>query len=162
MDPPNITWRELTKPYGHTHSNGRKHGPFDTESLIKAVVEGVDPDGNKMHPSMPRYLLSEKDAHALIAYLRVIDKDLDPGLTGSSIKLGVLLPGQDNDQNPLYALVRGFFTELNAKGGIYGRKVEPVFGKLRPVRRVHGGCRSGSLSLIQAEQYTSDRSSVMD
>jgi ABC-type branched-subunit amino acid transport system substrate-binding protein len=129
MDPPNITWRELTKPYGHTHSNGRKHGPFDTESLIKAVVEGVDPDGNKMHPSMPRYLLSEKDAHALIAYLRVIDKDLDPGLTGSSIKLGVLLPGQDNDQNPLYALVRGFFTELNAKGGIYGRKVEPVFGK---------------------------------
>ena len=27
----NLTWNNLLKPYGHTHPNGRKHGPF-TES----------------------------------------------------------------------------------------------------------------------------------
>ena len=129
MDPPNITWVELTKPYGHTHANGRKHGPFDANSLIQTLATGIDPAGNELHASMPRYTLSEKDAQALTAYLKVLDHDIDPGLTEHSIRLGVLLPGPNNDKNPLYALVRGYFQEVNAKGGIYGRKVEPVFGK---------------------------------
>jgi ABC-type branched-subunit amino acid transport system substrate-binding protein len=129
LEPPDITWAELTKPYGHTHSDGRSHGPFDSDSLTQAVIKGVDPAGNKLHPAMPRYALKPQDAEALVAYLKVIDRDIDPGLSDTVIKLGVILPGKINDKNPLYALLRGYFSELNENGGIYGRKVDLVFSK---------------------------------
>ena len=129
LEPPDITWKELTKPYGHTHSDGRKHGPFDPDSLIRVIKEGIDPADNKLHSAMPRYALTQKDTEALVAYLKVIDKDLDPGLTESSIRLGVILRKSIPDKNPLPSLIRGFFQELNEKGGIYGRKVDLVFAK---------------------------------
>lgn len=129
LEPPDITWDELTKPYGHKHSDGRSHGPFDPDSLIQTITQGVDPSGNKLHPAMPRYVLTPQDERALVAYLKVIDKDWDPGLSDTTIKLGVVLPGATNDTNPLYALLRGFFTELNENGGIYGRKVDLVFAR---------------------------------
>src|SRR4029453_2296435 len=28
----NLTWPNLTKPYGHTHPTGRSHGPFNESS----------------------------------------------------------------------------------------------------------------------------------
>ena len=129
LEPPNITWKELTKPYGHAHSDGRKHGPFDPDSLIRVIAEGIDPADNKLHSAMPKYVLTQQDKKALVAYLKVIDKDFDPGLTESSIKLGVILPKSISDKNPLPSLIRGFFQELNNKGGIYGRKVDLVFTK---------------------------------
>ena len=129
LEPPNITWRELTKPYGHKHSDGRSHDPFDPDTLIRSIVQGVDPSGNQLHPAMPKYILAQQDAEALISYLKVIDKDLDPGLSDTSIKLGVVLPGEMGDTNPLYSLIRGYFADLNESGGIYGRKVELVFSE---------------------------------
>ena len=129
LEPPDITWLELTKPYGHNHPDGRSHDPFDSDSLIQTITQGVDPSGNKLHPAMPRYVLTQQDAEALIAYLKVIDQDIDPGLSDTTIKLGVVLPGKTNDSNPLYSLLRGYFTELNENGGIYGRKVDLVFSR---------------------------------
>ena len=38
-----ITWEELTKPYGHTRAGGRRHGPFDERTFGRAVTEGIDP-----------------------------------------------------------------------------------------------------------------------
>jgi len=48
----NLTWSNLLKPYGHTHPSGRKHGPFNELTFIRAVVNGIDPDGNKMLVAM--------------------------------------------------------------------------------------------------------------
>ena len=84
----NLTWPNLTKPYGHTHPTGRKHGPFNESSFIRAVVNGVDSNGNDMLAAMPRYKISAADMADLIAYLKRIDSDLDPGLTDSSITIG--------------------------------------------------------------------------
>src|ERR671914_374083 len=52
-----MTWSNLVKPYGHTHPTGRKHGPFNEASFARAVVGGVDPDGNDLLLAMPRYKL---------------------------------------------------------------------------------------------------------
>ena len=51
----NVTWSELTKPYGHAHETGRKHSAFSKTSFVRTVTAGVDPAGNKLSVAMPTY-----------------------------------------------------------------------------------------------------------
>src|SRR5690349_20950495 len=88
----NLTWSNLIKPYGHTHPNGRKHGPFTESSFANAVVRGVDPSGNSLVVAMPRYRMSIEDMNDLLAYIKRLEFDRDPGVTAESIDLGVPLP----------------------------------------------------------------------
>lgn len=126
----NLTWNNLIKPYGHTHPNGRKHGPFTESSFAMAVVRGVDPAGNNLVVAMPRYRLSIEDMNDLIAYIKRLEFDRDPGLTAESVDVGVPLP-----TNPALAetgqairqVITAYFDELNAQGGIYNRKIKLHF-----------------------------------
>ena len=126
----NLTWTNLTKSYGHTHPNGRKHGPFSESSLTTAVVRGIDPAGNELAVAMPRYRISIEDMSDLIAYIKRLEFDRDPGLTAESIDVGVPLPtataladlGQAVRQ-----VISAYFDDLNARGGIYNRKIKPHF-----------------------------------
>ena len=45
VDPGDVTWIDLTKPYGHTHANDRRHGPYDARSFRRALRAGLDPAG---------------------------------------------------------------------------------------------------------------------
>jgi hypothetical protein len=65
--PSAIVWSELAKPYGHTHPGGRRHAPFTDESLARALREGLDPAGNPLDVSMPRYSISDEDLGSLAA-----------------------------------------------------------------------------------------------
>ena len=122
-----LTWANLTKPYGHTHPTGRKHGPFDEAAFIRAVVEGVDPSKNVMLAAMPRYKLSAEDAADLVAYVKRIEDDHDPGLSDTSIKVGTLLPAGGplaGTGAAMKDVLTAFFSELNAAGGVFGRRIE--------------------------------------
>src|SRR5688572_2962112 len=88
----NLTWSNLVKPYGHTHPSGRKHGPFNEKLFTRSLVQGLDPAGNKLAVAMPHYELTEQDLAALIAYLKRIESDRDPGLTETSVKIATILP----------------------------------------------------------------------
>jgi ABC-type branched-subunit amino acid transport system substrate-binding protein len=126
----NLTWSNLVKPYGHTHPSGRRHGPFNESSITRAVVNGLDPDGNDLLVAMPRYKLSAADMADLIAYLKRLDSDLDPGLTDNKITVGLLLPSQGALAD-VGAAVKDVFTsyfeDLNSRGGIFNRKIELRF-----------------------------------
>jgi ABC-type branched-subunit amino acid transport system substrate-binding protein len=122
-----LTWANLTKPYGHTHPTGRKHGPFDEASFARAVTTGVDPSGNTMLTAMPRFKMSAEDMADLLAYLKAIEHDRDPGLTEDAIRVGTLLPskgGLAETGAAMRDVLTAFFAELNARGGVYNRKVE--------------------------------------
>jgi ABC-type branched-subunit amino acid transport system substrate-binding protein len=126
----NLTWPHLVKPYGHTHPTGRKHGPFNESSFIRAVVNGVDSNGNDLLVAMPRYKLSAEDMADLIAYLKRIDSDLDPGLTDSSITIGLLLSSQGALADVSAAMkdvFTAYFDNINNRGGIFSRKIELRF-----------------------------------
>ena len=125
--PSDITWQTLTKPYGVVHASGRRHPPYSPASLERAVLAGFDPAGNKLNPSMPLYKMPPEDLADLVAYLRRLGDDRDPGLTEDTLTLGTLVPVQ----GPLAAagatlrsVLAGYFDELNAQGGIYSRKIE--------------------------------------
>jgi ABC-type branched-subunit amino acid transport system substrate-binding protein len=123
----NLTWSNLLKPYGHTHPSGRRHGPFNESSFTRAVVNGVDPDGNNLLVAMPRYKLSPDDMADLIAYLKRIEADRDPGLTETSITVGTILP-KDGAFAEIGAAMKdvltAYFANINDKGGIYNRRIE--------------------------------------
>ena len=123
----NLTWANLTKPYGHTHPTGRKHGPFDEASFVRAVIGGTDSSQNVMLAAMPRYKLSAEDAADIIAYLKRIEEDHDPGLTDAAVRVGTLLPATGalaGTGAAMKDVLTAFFAEFNTGGGVYGRRVE--------------------------------------
>ena len=127
--PVNITWSELTKAYGHEHDTGRRHGPFDEAALKRAITEGVDPAGNQLDGAMPRFTISGRDFKALVAYLKQLEFQQDPGVAGATLRLGTLLPatGRFGELGQaVKAILQAQLDEINRAGGIYGRRLELV------------------------------------
>jgi ABC-type branched-subunit amino acid transport system substrate-binding protein len=123
----NLTWTNLLKPYGHTHPSGRKHGAFDEKLFTTAVVEGIDPAGNKLAAAMPRYQMAPEDVADLIAYLKRIEGDRDPGLTETNITIGIILPKHGaltEIGTAMKDVLTAYFANVNDKGGIYNRRIE--------------------------------------
>jgi ABC-type branched-subunit amino acid transport system substrate-binding protein len=125
--PPDIRWSELTKVYGHVHEGGRKHPAFDDSSLARLIRTGLDPASNQLDKSMPLYNMSVEDMDSLVAYIRFLETDWDPGISKDSIQVGTLLPlqGQQGALGQAMAQVMlAHFKEVNQRGGIFGRKLE--------------------------------------
>ena len=123
----NLTWSNMTKAYGHTHPNGRKHGPFDEALFIRSLTQGVDPAGNELAKAMPRYQMSPQDIADLIAYLKRIETDRDPGLTETTIKVATILPKEGALAEigaAMKDVLTAYFANVNDKGGIYNRRIE--------------------------------------
>ena len=123
----NLTWSYLTKPYGHVEEGGRKHPAFSEASFLRTMTAGLDPAGNKLAVAMPTYRLPQQDMANLIAYLKRIELDTDPGMTETSILLGTLLPEKGaltGLTKSMEDVLQAYFAEVNSRGGIYNRRIE--------------------------------------
>lgn len=130
ISPSDLTWTALTRPYGVTHPGGRKHPPYDSKLLKRAIALGIDPAGTALHVAMPRFRMSLKDMDDLIAYLRQLGTGTDPGVSDTAVRIGVVLP----PAGPLSGLGKAVraaltarFETVNKEGGVYGRRIEPRF-----------------------------------
>jgi ABC-type branched-subunit amino acid transport system substrate-binding protein len=125
--PPDITWRRLSTPYGQQVRTGRSHPPYSDSALSHAIIEGIDPAGNALDSAMPRFVMSSQDQLNLVAYLKRIEDDRDPGVQTSTLRLGTLLPTQ-GAMAPLGetvgAVLKGALAAINEAGGIHGRQLE--------------------------------------
>jgi len=133
----NISWSDLTKPYGHAHEAGRKHPAFSETSFVRTVTGGIDPAGNKLSVAMPTYRMPLQDMSDLLAYLKRIETDFDPGVSETSIVIGTLLPDKTALTGLAQAMedvLQAYFAEVNSRGGIYNRKIE--------LRLMHGDTTS--------------------
>ncbi len=125
--PSAITWEALTKPYQVSLPGGRRRPPYDEVSLRAAIALGLDPAGNALNPAMPRYGFSREDMADLIAYLKRLGADLDPGLSEHTIRVGTILPDSGSLGElgtEVHGILQAYFDELNAGGGLYERKLE--------------------------------------
>jgi ABC-type branched-subunit amino acid transport system substrate-binding protein len=128
--PSNIRWTELSKPYPITTGSGRERPPYNESLVIRAITMGIDSGGNRLNAAMPNYQLTRGQADDLVAYLKVLDNVLDPGITNQSIKIGVILPPEETFSGMHRALretLLGAFQKVNDEGGLYGRKILCVF-----------------------------------
>jgi ABC-type branched-subunit amino acid transport system substrate-binding protein len=146
----NLTWSFLTKPYGHADEGGRKHPAFSEPSFIRAMTSGVDPGGNKLSVAMPTYRMPQQDMTDLIAYLKRIEADSDPGVTETNIVVGTLLPEKSaltGLAQSMGDVLKAYFAEVNSRGGIYNRKIE-----LRVMNGDAGSTPANMKRLIEDEQ----------
>lgn len=130
VDPSKLTWESLTKPYGLTHADGRRHPAYTERGLELAITRGTDPAGNKLMNVMPRYQMTSGDMADLIAYLKRLGRDLDPGVYENKIVIGTAVPMKGalaEMGQAVKAATSAFFDELNSRGGIYNRRVDLKF-----------------------------------
>jgi ABC-type branched-subunit amino acid transport system substrate-binding protein len=127
INPSNVTWELLTKPYGLKHADGRHHPPYTERALELAITRGVDPGGNKLLNVMPRYAMSPEDLADLVSYLQLLGKERDPGVSENKIAVATLAPvtGPLAEMGKaVVGVTNAVFEELNRQGGIYGRRLE--------------------------------------
>ena len=130
INPSDIRSEFLTKPYGVTHPDGRKHPPYSNRGLELAITRGTDPAGNRLLRVMPRYAMSREDLADLIAYLGRLGKDRDPGINETSIVIATAVPANGplaEMGQAIKAVTSAFFDNLNSQGGVFSRHVEVKF-----------------------------------
>lgn len=130
IQPPALDWASLSSPYRSLLTRNER-GPYTDVSLARAIRDGVDSNGGRLHPGMPRYKMAAAQMADLISYLRKIgnEPDADPGLSDDEIRIGAALPmsgalarvGED-----IKAALAACFAETNTKGGVYGRRIALV------------------------------------
>jgi ABC-type branched-subunit amino acid transport system substrate-binding protein len=124
--PSNITWANLTKPYGLRHDNGRSHPPYTADAILRAVTAGVDPAGNALHLAMPRYALDGTAQHDLVAYLKRLGSDSDQDIGGNEIVVAAVVPAGGplaGIGSVVERLLSAYFDRINQEGGIYNRRI---------------------------------------
>lgn len=129
VSPSNLTWPILTRNYQADHESGRSHPPYTEKTLKKAISMGLDPAGNELNVAMPRYRMSGQDMNDLIAYLKVIGEDTDPGILTDELRVGILLPNETlapGKGEAMYTTLLAYAEQVNVAGGIYNRKLKVV------------------------------------
>lgn len=86
----NVFWARMRSSY--------QRPAYTDESLALAIRDGVDPSGRKLNPLMPRYQLSDKDMAGLIAYLKNLGVQNDPGVDDDSIYFATIVSKNANKQ----------------------------------------------------------------
>lgn len=131
ITPSNITWQSLTKSYEVKRQDGKTRPAYDERSLRKVITTGIDPAGNELHSSMPRYNMTREDIDNLIAYIKVLGADYDKGLSSNKIKIGFHLPDKNEStrNKAVRDLVNAYVEKKINSKGMYNRKVEVTFLK---------------------------------
>jgi ABC-type branched-subunit amino acid transport system substrate-binding protein len=125
IDPSNLQWDELTKPYEVTKASGRRHGTYTDRLFVRAVSLGLDPAGNPLNAAMPRYQMSREDMDRLLAYVKRLGHEPVPGVSESEIRVGALVAaGAEGDA--VRGALEAWAKDLNQAGGIYGRQLRLV------------------------------------
>src|SRR6266700_2368376 len=132
--PPSIRWEDLINPR-RVAADGRERAPYNERLLVRAMTMGFDSQGNRLSAAMPRYALSRSDADDLIAYLKKLSTDYDPGLSDDAVRIGVLLPPASKYPglpSAMRSALTAYFADLNKSGGLYGRRIELLSRELPP------------------------------
>jgi ABC-type branched-subunit amino acid transport system substrate-binding protein len=79
---------------------------------------------------MPRYPLEEGSVEDLLAYMRCVGRDPDPGVSPDLVRVGVALPRAGKlapAAADVAAVLSAVFSAVNMEGGIFRRRIELVF-----------------------------------
>jgi ABC-type branched-subunit amino acid transport system substrate-binding protein len=131
IDPADLSWAVLTRPRA---ADARRARPaYTPDRLARAVTLGLNPAGEPMGVGMPRYQLSTADLGDLLAYWRVLGTEPDPGVTPDAVRVGTLLPPAGTAPGlgeTIADTLRACVAELNARGGVYQRRIVLEAGEL--------------------------------
>ena len=130
IETPPLNWRRLMSPAASAIT-GRRRGSYTPETLRRAITEGLDSMGKRLHAGMPRYNMPGDRLNELLSYFERIGDpdDNDPGVSDKSIRIGAALPLS----GPMAAAGQSIRETLELQfraesrgGGVYQRNLELV------------------------------------
>lgn len=68
--PADIRYSHLTE---EEHEEGEEHPPYTDELIKRAITLGLNPAGEPLDPTMPRWRMSDQDLNDLIEFLKTLD-----------------------------------------------------------------------------------------
>lgn len=68
--PPDITYKALIIEGGHGEEEG--HPPYTDETIKISIRDGINPGGELLDPTMPRWQMSDRDLDDLLEYLKIL------------------------------------------------------------------------------------------
>jgi len=96
-------------------AGARQRPIYDDASVARAVLQGIDVSGRRMHASMPRYGLEQDAMESLTAYLKALSAQVSPGVTEDTVHFAtVIQPGTDPAQRQaLLDVLQAFVQDRN-------------------------------------------------
>jgi len=64
---------------------------YTDETLKRAIRDGIGADGEAFSPLMPRYTLSDAELDSIVAFLKTLNTDPDPGVTEKQIHFATVI-----------------------------------------------------------------------
>ncbi len=71
--PTDIRYKALTGREKHVHEGKEEEHHYTDELIERAITQGLEPDGEPLDWTMPRWRMTEADLNAVIEYLKTLD-----------------------------------------------------------------------------------------
>jgi len=71
--PGDIRYNHLTEEEHEEHEGGAEHPPYTDERIKRAITLGLNPAGEPLDPTMPRWRMSDQDLDDLIEFLKMLN-----------------------------------------------------------------------------------------
>ena len=122
----------------------RQRPAYSDTALVRAIREGVDAAGQPLHPLMPRYVLPDAAASALVAYLKTLSAQWSPGVSEREVHFATVVTEDVASvrRQAMLDVLDAYFMETNAGRALAGRN---SYGPSR-TRNVAGSARAWVLS----------------
>jgi len=68
--PPDIRYHHLME---EEHEEGKEHPPYTDETIKRAITQGLNPAGEPLDYTMPRFRMTEEQLNDLLEFLKTLD-----------------------------------------------------------------------------------------
>ncbi len=109
----------------HIERSTAGRSPYTDVTLVRAIREGIDPDGRKLDYLMPRYQLDDVTMSSLIAYLKQMSRGPVPGVTVDTLHFATIIT-PDADPVKRKGMLDVLEHFVAAKNGFYRPIPPPV------------------------------------
>ncbi len=153
---PAVTWQQLARPYEVVLGNQRRRPAYNLQTLQQLINQGIDPLGQRISETMPRYSLNQRQVRQLQQHLQTLGKASTAidhhGINTNTIRIGLLIPDHPRQKTPqqtsqsigqsstaidriISKTLSVFLTRLNRQGGIFRRKIQLITGNQASLSR---------------------------
>ncbi|MEJ2404374.1 MAG: hypothetical protein P8171_08820 [Candidatus Thiodiazotropha sp.] len=99
---------------------------YNRETLLRAVTQGIDANGEPMSPFMPRYAIDESTLDKLMSYLDTLSQSISPGVTDKEIHFATIIldSNKPEDNQAMLDVLERYIEQKNVETRYESKRAE--------------------------------------